>query len=88
MRVWSAARFFLELSERKKAFSSLDKLGSSSDAAKYVIGPVTLQVVYLAASMQKPIIVEGPAGCGKTALAQAIAAAGETVIERLQCYQA
>src|SRR5438477_4917206 len=37
--------------------------------------------------MQKPIIVEGPPGCGKTALAQAIAAAGDTVIERLQCYE-
>src|SRR6202451_4409321 len=36
--------------------------------------------------MQKPIIVEGPPGCGKTALAHAIAAAGGTVIERLQCY--
>mgnify|MGYP003694327003 CR=1 FL=1 len=55
--------------------------------AKYVIDEVTLQVVYLAARMQKPVIVEGPPGCGKTALAQAIAAAGNTVIERLQCYE-
>src|SRR5260370_18774037 len=37
--------------------------------------------------MQKPVIVEGPPGCGKTALAQTIAAAGNTVIERLQCYE-
>ena len=69
-------------------FSSLDELGRRLDAAKYVIDPVTLQVVYLAARMQKPIIVEGPPGCGKTALAQAIAAAGDTVVERLQCYEA
>jgi MoxR-like ATPase len=77
----------LESSKRKTVFSSLDELGSRLDAARYVIDPVTLQVVYLAARMQKPIIVEGPPGCGKTALAQAIAAAGETVIERLQCYE-
>ena len=68
-------------------FSSLEELGRRLDTAKYVIDPVTLQVVYLAARMQKPIIVEGPPGCGKTALAQAIAAAGETLIERLQCYE-
>jgi MoxR-like ATPase len=55
--------------------------------AKYVIDAVTLQVVYLASRMQKPVIVEGPPGCGKTALAQAIASAGNTVIERLQCYE-
>src|ERR1700690_3785518 len=37
--------------------------------------------------MQKPIIVEGPPGCGKTALAQAVASAANTVIDRLQCYE-
>ena len=68
-------------------FSSIDDLGRRLGAAKYVIDPVTLQLVYLAARMQKPVIVEGPPGCGKTALAQAIAAAGNTVIERLQCYE-
>lgn len=68
-------------------FSSIEELGHRLKAAKYVIDPVTLQVVYLAARMRKPIIVEGPPGCGKTALAQAIATAADTVIERLQCYE-
>lgn len=68
-------------------FASIEDLAERLNAAKYVIDPVTLQVVYLAARMQKPVIVEGPPGCGKTALAQAIAAAGNTVIERLQCYE-
>ena len=68
-------------------FSCVEELGQRLEAAKYVIDPITLQVVYLAARMQKPVIVEGPPGCGKTALAQAIAAAGNTVIERLQCYE-
>jgi len=68
-------------------FSSIEDLGQRLGKAKYVIDDVTLQVVYLASRMQKPVIVEGPPGCGKTALAQAIASAGDTVIERLQCYE-
>jgi MoxR-like ATPase len=68
-------------------FSSIEDLGRRLVAAKYVIDPVALQVVFLATRMQKPIIVEGPPGCGKTALAQAVASAANTVIERLQCYE-
>src|SRR5947209_9839234 len=75
------------IGREENLFSSLEDIGQRLEAAKYVIDPVTLQVVYLAARMQKPVIVEGPPGCGKTALAQAIAAAGNTVIERLQCYE-
>jgi MoxR-like ATPase len=48
--------------------------------------PVTLQLVYLAARMHKPLLVEGPPGCGKTELACAVADAAGTVVERLQCY--
>ena len=87
MKVWTEAHFPIESGQRKVVFSSIEDLGQRLEAAKYVIDPVTLQVVYLAARMQKPVIVEGPPGCGKTALAQAIAAAGNTVIERLQCYE-
>ena len=86
-KLWTEVRFPIESGQRKPVFSSLEDLGHRLEAAKYVLDPVTLQVVYLAARMQKPVIVEGPPGCGKTALAQAIATAGNTVIERLQCYE-
>jgi len=40
---------------------------------------------YLAGRMKKPLLIEGPPGCGKTELAYAVAAAAETTVERLQC---
>src|SRR5271166_2095287 len=67
-------------------FSSASELATKLRAARYIIDPVTLEVVYLAARMHKPLLVEGPPGCGKTELAYAVAAAANTVVERLQCY--
>jgi MoxR-like ATPase len=68
-------------------FASVRELAEGLRDAQYVIDPITLQVVYLAARMRKPLLVEGPPGCGKTELAYAVAAAAGTVVERLQCYE-
>lgn len=68
-------------------FESLNELEQKLRGAKYVIDPVSIEVVYLAARMQKPLLVEGPPGCGKTELAYAVATAAETLVERLQCYE-
>ncbi|HEY6770348.1 MAG TPA: MoxR family ATPase [Candidatus Sulfotelmatobacter sp.] len=67
-------------------FSSANELAEKLRAARYIIDPVTLSVVYLAARMQKPLLIEGPPGCGKTELAYAVAEAASTTVERLQCY--
>ena len=45
------------------------------------------QVVFLAATLDKPILVEGPAGVGKTELAKAVAAITGRRLIRLQCYE-
>jgi len=45
------------------------------------------QVVFLAAKLRKPLLLEGPAGSGKTQLALSVAAAANTHVERLQCYR-
>ncbi|HVI08483.1 MAG TPA: MoxR family ATPase [Candidatus Binatia bacterium] len=68
-------------------FASVEKLASGLHSVGYVIDPITLQIVYLAGKMQKPLLVEGPPGCGKTELAYAVAAAAGTTVERLQCYE-
>lgn len=67
-------------------FSTASELAQKLRAARYIIDPVTREAVYLAARMHKPLLVEGPPGCGKTELAYAVAAAANTVVERLQCY--
>ena len=68
-------------------FESIRELAEGLRGARYVTDPITLQVVYLAARMRKPLLVEGPPGCGKTELAYAVATAAGTVVERLQCYE-
>ena len=68
-------------------FSSTEELSAKLGAERYIIDPVTLSVVYLAARMQKPLLIEGPPGCGKTELAYAVAAAANVSVERLQCYE-
>jgi MoxR-like ATPase len=72
--------------EAAAVFSSAKELSEKLQAARYIIDPITLAVVYLATRMQKPLLIEGPPGCGKTELAYAVAEAAGTVVERLQCY--
>jgi MoxR-like ATPase len=68
-------------------FESMGELAGKLRATGYFIDPVMTQVVFLAAKLQKPLLLEGPAGSGKTQLAVSDAAAANTHIERLQCYR-
>ena len=47
-------------------FDSIDDLAAKLAATGYFIDPVMTQVVFLAAKLQKPLLLEGPAGSGKT----------------------
>ena len=68
-------------------FSSLEELAVRLHAAGYIADSIATTTVYLAARLQKPLLLEGPAGSGKTQLAYAVADAAETIVERLQCYE-
>lgn len=68
-------------------FPSLASLEEGLRAAGYIADPVSNTTVYLAAKLHKPLLLEGPAGSGKTELAYAVAGAANTGVERLRCYE-
>ena len=68
-------------------FSSLEEVGEGLRRTGYIADSVASTTVYLAAKLHKPLLLEGPAGSGKTQLAYAVAEAANTSVERLQCYE-
>src|SRR5208282_1898221 len=68
-------------------FSSLEEVGQRLRDTGYIADSVAATTVFLAARLQKPLLLEGPAGSGKTQLAYAVADAADTTVERLQCYE-
>src|ERR1043166_9359760 len=68
-------------------FKSIDEVHGRLAKLQYLTGRTIATVVYLAAEMKKPILVEGPAGVGKTELAKVLAGALGQELIRLQCYE-
>jgi MoxR-like ATPase len=68
-------------------FRSVEIVEKSLYTSGYIADPVTVTAVYLAAALHRPLLLEGPAGSGKTQLAYAVAAAAGACVERLQCYE-
>jgi MoxR-like ATPase len=68
-------------------FQSVDDVIAGFGAQKYICGKNVATVVYLGTTLQKPILIEGPAGVGKTELGKVLAGALGLELIRLQCYE-
>jgi len=68
-------------------FASIDEVIERLAGERYIASRPVATVVYLASRLEKPILVEGPAGVGKTELAKVLASALKRPLIRLQCYE-
>ena len=68
-------------------FQSVDEVIAGLGTQKYLCNKNVATVVYLGTSLQKPLLVEGPAGVGKTELGKVLADSLGMELIRLQCYE-
>src|SRR5271157_4794243 len=75
------------MSADKAVFNSPEGLLEGLGTVGYLADLDIATTVYLADRLQKPVLVEGPAGTGKTELAKSVAAMTGARLIRLQCYE-
>ncbi|MFB7541598.1 AAA family ATPase [Streptomyces zaomyceticus] len=68
-------------------FSSVDDVAERLATTGYLASPAVATTVFLADRLGKPLLVEGPAGVGKTELAKAVTEVTDARLVRLQCYE-
>lgn len=68
-------------------FSSVKEVIAGLRQADYIADTPAATAVYLADRLGKPLLIEGPAGVGKTELAKAVASSTSLDLVRLQCYE-
>jgi len=68
-------------------FMNVTDVAEKLEKAEYITSQEIATVIFLASVTKKPILVEGPAGVGKTELAKAVARALSLELIRLQCYE-
>src|SRR5437879_427791 len=83
---WSCSLYRL-MATAPTGFSSVKEVLARLRDAKYIADTRVATAVYLADRLGKPLLIEGPAGVGKTELAKCVAASTGTELVRLQCYE-
>ena len=73
--------------EHSDHFASIDRVAQSFAAVDYIASPAIATSVYLGFHLEKPILIEGPAGVGKTELAKSMAEILDVPLIRMQCYE-
>src|SRR5881392_350641 len=86
-------RFYSEAPRQARAtlgrvsFASIDELGTALEQVSYLPDRGLATALFLSLRLEKPLLLEGEAGVGKTAAAKAVAAALDVPLIRLQCYE-
>src|ERR1700724_595776 len=70
-----------------RLISSIDELQSLLERGLYIADRGLATSIYLALKLQRPLLLEGEAGVGKTEVAKVLASGLETNLIRLQCYE-
>ncbi|RPI43251.1 MAG: MoxR family ATPase, partial [Betaproteobacteria bacterium] len=77
----------VEQCEPQHRIRSIDEVDAGLGAVGYIATRQISTAIYIAHHLQKPILVEGPAGVGKTELAKSVATWLELPLIRMQCYE-
>ncbi len=76
-----------ENSDPQRVIGSIDEVDAGLGAAGYIASRQISTAIYIAHHLRKPILVEGPAGVGKTELAKSVASWLTLPLIRMQCYE-
>ena len=77
----------VEKNNPQRIIRSIDEVDAGLGAAGYIASRQISTAVYIAHHLKKPILVEGPAGVGKTELAKSVASWLKLPLIRMQCYE-